>query len=109
MNKDEIIEEAKKQLVRFQKEIAELKVASSHLSEEAKKQFDIGAKELETLYKDAHEKFDVLSSKAEENFKDVKEFVELTNKALKHSFNYFMSHYKKKEVEADKATKVSKK
>lgn len=97
MNKDEMIEEAKKQLVRFQKEIAELKVASSHLSEEAKKQFDIGAKELETLYKDAHTKFETLSNKAEENFKEVKDFVELTNKALKHSFNYFMSHYKKKQ------------
>lgn len=96
MNKDEIIEEAKKQLVRFQKEIAELKVASSHLSEEAKKQFDIGAKELETLYKDAHTKFDALSNKAGENFKEAKEFAELTSKALKHSFNYFMSHYRKK-------------
>lgn len=96
MNKDEIIEEAKKQLIRFQKEIDEVKVASSHLSEEAKKQFDIGAKELETLYNDAHTRFETLSNKTEENFKEVKEFVELTSKALKHSFNYFMSHYRKK-------------
>ncbi|MBE0515301.1 hypothetical protein [Sulfurimonas sp.] len=109
MKKDEMIKEAKKQLVRFQKEIDEIKETSSHLSEEAKKKFDISAKELEALYNDAHTKFDALSNKAEENFKDVKEFVELTNKALKHSFNYFMSHYKKKEVEADKSTKVSKK
>jgi len=96
MKKDEIITEAKKQLVKFQKEIDEIKEASSHLSEEAKKQFDIGAKELENLYKEANEKFDTLSSKAEENYKEVKDFVELTNKALKHSFNYFMSHYRKK-------------
>ncbi len=27
---------------------------------------------------------------------EVKEKAELTNKALKHSFNYFMSHYRKK-------------
>ena len=96
MKKDEMIKEAKKQLVKFQKEIDEIKKASSHLSEEAKKQFEIGAKELETLYKDADKKFDTISSKTEENYKEVKEFVELTNKALKHSFNYFMSHYKKK-------------
>jgi hypothetical protein len=96
MNKDEMIEEAKKQLARFQKEIDELKVASSHLSQEAKKQFDIGAKELETLYNDAYKKFETLSNKTEENFKEVKDFVELTSKALKHSFNYFMSHYRKK-------------
>lgn len=96
MKKDEMIEEAKKQLARFQKEIDEIRQASSHLSQEAKKQFDIGAKELETLYKDAEKKFDTLSGKAEENFKEIKDFAELTNKALKHSFNYFMSHYRKK-------------
>ncbi len=96
MKRDEMIKEAKKQLASFQKEIGEIKEASSHLNEEAKKQFEIGAKELESLYKDADQKFDTLSTKAEENYKEVKEFVELTNKALKHSFNYFMSHYRKK-------------
>jgi len=96
MKKDEMIKEAKKQLANFEKEMATLKVTTAHLSEEAKKQFDIGAKELEKLYKEADVKFDELSSKAEENYKEVKGFIELTNKALKHSFNYFMSHYRKK-------------
>ena len=96
MTKDQMIEEGKKQLAGFQKEISELKETSSELSVEAKKKFDIGAKELETLYKEADQKFDGLTHKAEESFKDVKEFIELTNKALKHSFHYFMSHYRKK-------------
>lgn len=96
MTKDEMLKEAKKQLAKFEKEMQELKNATSHLSVEAKKNFDIGAKELEKIYKEAHEKFDELSNKAEENYKDVKGFVEITNKALKHSFNYFMSHYRKK-------------
>ena len=95
MKKDEMIKEAKKQLAHFEKEMADLKDATSHLSEEAKKQFDVGAKELEKLYKEADVKFDELSDKAEENYKEVKGFLELTNKALKHSFNYFMSHYRK--------------
>jgi len=95
MKKDEMIKEAKVQLAKFEKEMAELKEASAHLSEEAKKQFDIGAKELEKLYKEADVKFDELSSKAEENYKEAKGFIELTNKALKHSFHYFMSHYRK--------------
>lgn len=95
MKKDEMIAEAKKQLAGFQKEISEIKLASSHLSEEAKKQFDVGAKELEKLYKEADLKFDELSGKAEENYKEVKGFIELTNKALQHSFHYFMSHYRK--------------
>jgi len=94
MTKESVITEAKKQLERFQNEIDELKEASSHLSAEAKKQFDIGAEELQRLYKDADSKFDALSKKAEESYKETKDFVELTNKALKHSFNYFMSHYK---------------
>lgn len=96
MNKDEMIKEAKNQLASFEKEMAGLKEASSHLGEEAKKQFDIGAKELEKLYKEADEKFDTLSHKAEDNYKEVKGFIELTNKALKHSLHYFMSHYRKK-------------
>lgn len=97
MTKDEMIKEAKKQLANFQKEMAELKATSAHLSEEAKKQFDIGAKELEKLYKDADTKYEELSHKAEENYKEAKSFMELTNKALQHSFHYFMSHYRKKE------------
>jgi len=96
MTKEEMIKEAKKQLNGFQEEMAELRQTSSELSVEAKKQFDVAAKELETLYKEADQKFDSLKDKAEENYNDAKEFIELTNKALKHSFNYFISHYKKK-------------
>lgn len=95
MKKEEMIKEAKIQLAKFEKEMAELKTTTAHLSEEAKKQFDIGAKELEKLYKEADAKFDELSHKADENYKEAKGFIELTNKALKHSFHYFMSHYRK--------------
>ena len=90
-----MIKEAKKQLEGFQQEIDELKEASSHLNDEAKKQLDVGATELKKLYKEADEKFEELSTKAEENYNEAKSFIELTNKALKHSFNYFMSHYRK--------------
>lgn len=96
MTRDEMIAEAKKQLESFQKEMTELKEASVHFSEEAKKQFDIGAQELERLYKEADVKFKELSEKTEENYKEAKGFIELTNKALQHSFHYFMSHYRKK-------------
>jgi len=96
MKKEEMIKEAKKQLKSFQSEIEELRQVSSDLSVEAKKQFDVAAKELESLYKEADEKFDVLKDKAEDNYNEAKEFIELTNKALKHSFNYFISHYKKR-------------
>ena len=91
-----MIEEAKKQLKHFQEEMTELREASSELSAEAKKQFDVGAKELENLYQEADKKFDGLSSKAEESYKEAKDFIELTNKALKHSFNYFLSKKSKK-------------
>ena len=96
MTKEEMIKEAKKQLNSFESEITELRKTSSELGVEAKKQFDTAAKELESLYKEADQKFDGLKDKAEENYNEVKEFIELTNKALKHSFNYFISHYKKK-------------
>ncbi len=96
MNKDEVIEESKKQLHRFKEELAELKTTTAHLSVEAKKQFDIGANELDKLYSEAETKFDELKNKAESSYQEAKAFVDLTNKALRHSFNYFMSHYRKK-------------
>jgi len=96
MTKNEMIEKAKKQLTSFQEEIDELKEASAHLSDDMKKQFDVGSKELKTLYSEADTTFDGLKDKAEENYKEAKDFIELTNKALQHSFNYFMSHYRKK-------------
>jgi len=95
MTKETMIAEAKKQLKSFNHEIEELKKVSSELSVDAKKQFDVGAEELQRLYKEADVSFDSLSHKAEESFKDTKDFILLTNKALKHSFNYFMSHYRK--------------
>ena len=52
MTKDEMIKEAKNQLAKFEKEMDELKEASSELSSEAKKQFDVGAEELKKLYMD---------------------------------------------------------
>lgn len=95
-NKEEAIADYKAQLKRLKEELDELKKASGHLSTEAKKHFDVGAAELEKLYQETNEKFDELKGKAESSYKEAKAFVELTNKALRHSFNYFMSHYRKK-------------
>ena len=97
MTKEEVLQEANKQLDAFKAEIGELRGKASHLSEEAKKQFENGASELEELYKDAGKKYDELQKKGSESWQEAKDFVELTNKALQHSFNYFMSHYRKKE------------
>jgi len=92
----EAIADYKAQLKRLKDELEELKATTEHLGVEAKKHFDVGAAELERLYHETNEKFDELKSKTESSYKEAKAFVELTNKALRHSFNYFMSHYRKK-------------
>ena len=94
--KEEAIADYKAQLNHLKEELEELKETTEHLSVEAKKHFDVGAAELERLYHETNEKFDELKSKTESSYKEAKAFVELTNKALRHSFNYFMSHYRKK-------------
>ncbi len=97
MKREEILEEGKKQLDNFKKEMEELKEKAAHYSEEAKKEFDERSVEVEELYHDAVEWHEKLGKKTEEKWEEVKEFAILTNKALRHSFNYFLSHYRKKE------------
>ncbi|MEA3373446.1 MAG: hypothetical protein U9Q62_07105 [Campylobacterota bacterium] len=96
MTKEEVLLKAKKQLDLFKAEIGELRGKASLLGEEAKKEFESGANELEELYKETGTKYDELQKKSSESWNEAKDFVELTNKALRHSFNYFISHYRKK-------------
>lgn len=96
MNQEQIIEEAQKQIALFQKQIEELnlKAKVDGLSTDAKKLYEDQRKDLVAMLDDAQKQFTDMGNKASESWKDTKDFVELTQKALKHSFNYFMSHYK---------------
>ena len=96
MTREEFLEESRKQLESFKEEMVELKAKSIHLSEEAKREFDTRSKELEELYHDTTAKYEDVKNKTESHWSEVRDFVLLTNKALKHSVNYFLSHYKNK-------------
>jgi len=99
MTREEILAEAQKQFDSFKKQLAELNLKErvDGLSADAKKIYEEQRKELEALIDEAEQKFKSLTAKASENWHETKEFVELTNKAIRHSFNYFMSHYRKKQ------------
>ncbi|WP_345974617.1 hypothetical protein [Sulfurimonas sp. HSL3-7] len=96
--KEEELTKAQTQIDSFKKQLAELNLKEKvdGLSADAKKIYEEQRKELEALIDEIEKKFKELKTKASTNWQETKEFVELTNKALKHSFNYFMSHYKKK-------------
>ena len=96
MTKEQILEEAQKQIASFQKQIAELnlKAKVDGLSADAKKLYEEQRKDLVSMLDDAEKQFSSLGDKANESWKETKDFVALTQKAIKHSFNYFMSHYK---------------
>lgn len=98
MTKEQVLAEAQKQIDSFKAQIAELNVKEKvvGLSADAKKVYEEQKKELEALLDEAEAKFKNLGTKASDSWQETKDFVELTNKALKHSFNYFMSHYRKK-------------
>ncbi len=98
MTKEQVLAEAQKQIDSFKKQLTELNLKEKveGLSVDAKKVYEEQRKELETLIDEAEKKFKELGAKASDSWQETKEFVELTQKALKHSFNYFMSHYKKK-------------
>lgn len=97
MTKEEVLAEAQKQIDSFKKQIAELNEKASALSSDAKTAYTEQKKELEELLDEAEAKFKALKAKASDSWSETKDFVLLTQKALKHSFNYFMSHYKTKE------------
>ena len=98
MTKEEILLEAQKQIDSFKQQLEELKLREKvdELSGDALKVYEEQKKELETLIDEVEVKFKTLGDKASGSWQETKDFVELTEKALKHSFNYFMSHYKKK-------------
>ena len=95
-NRDEILAEGKKQLEAFKTELAELKEKAKLYGDDAKKEFASRSKEVEELYEDARDGYEKLKEKTEAGWEEARDFVLLTNKALRHSFNYFLSHYKSK-------------
>ena len=94
--KEEQLSKVQSQIDSFKKQLAELnlKAKVEGLSTDAKKVYTEQRKELEALIDEIEKKIKGLATKANDSWQDTKDFVELTNKALKHSFNYFMSHYK---------------
>jgi len=92
----ETIEESKKTLEGYRADIEALKTKTAHYSAEMKAEFDKRLSELEGLYGDLQSRYDAIKDKTEEKWEETRDFVILTNKALIHSYHYFVSHYKKK-------------
>jgi len=96
MDRQILLDEAKKQLNEFNSQLDDLEVKMKDFSGEAKKVYDKQAEELRNLIGEAEKNFDKAKNASEETWVEVKSYVEFTGKALKNSFNYFLSHYKKK-------------
>jgi chromosome segregation ATPase len=96
MDRKSLIDEAKKQLDEFNSQLDDLEVKMKDFSGEAKKVYDEQAKELRKLIGEAEINFEKAKGASEETWGEVKDFVEFTGRALRNSFNYFLSHYQKK-------------
>jgi archaellum component FlaC len=97
MDRQKLIDEAKKQLDEFNSQLDDLEVKMKEFSGEAKKVYEKQAVELRKLVGEAEKNFEKAKNASEESWNEVKDFVEFTGKALRNSFNYFLSHYKKKQ------------
>ena len=95
-DKDALMEKIKKELDTLSDEVKKLESKMNDLGEEAKVTYKKQIDELQNLYQTAETKFELAKDVAEDKWDDVKENVEVTRKALKNSYNYFLSHYKKK-------------
>ena len=96
MDRKEIIEKIKAELDNVSDEIKKLETKMGELSEEAKITYKKQIDDLQKMYKNADEKFENAKDVAEDKWEDVRENIQVTRKALKNSYNYFLSHYKKK-------------
>ena len=96
-DENKALEEDQKTLEGYRAEIDALKAKAVHYSAEVKAEFDKRLAELETLYDELQHRYADLKDKTEHKWEETKAFVALTNKALIHSYRYFISHYKKKE------------
>ena len=95
-DKEALMEKIKKELDTLSDEVKKLESKMNELGEEAKVTYKKQIDELQNLYQTAETKFELAKDVAEDKWDDVKENVEVTRKALKNSYNYFLSHYKKK-------------
>ncbi|WP_345984763.1 hypothetical protein WCX49_09020 [Sulfurimonas sp. HSL-1656] len=93
---EEVIEESQKTVEGYRAEIEALKEKATHYSAEVKAEFDKRLEELEKMYAEMQERYAAFKDKTEARWDETKAFVVLTNKALAHSYHYFLSHYKKK-------------
>ena len=96
MDRKEIIDKIKAELDNVSEEIKKLETKMGELSEEAKVTYKKQIDDLQTMYTKAEDKFENAKDVAEDKWEDVRENIDLTRKALKNSYNYFLSHYKKK-------------
>ena len=95
-DKEALMEKLKKELDALSDEVKKLEVKMNELGEEAKVTYKKQIDELQSLYQTAETKFELAKDVAEDKWEDVRENVETTRKALKNSYNYFLSHYRKK-------------
>ncbi len=91
-----LIEKAKKQLDEFNSQLDDVEVKMKDLTGEAKKIYDEQSVELRKMVKDAQQNIEKAKNISEETWEEIKGYIDLTRKALKSSFHYFISHYKKK-------------
>jgi hypothetical protein len=92
----DFVEKAKQQLDEFNSQLDGIEEKMKDLSGEAKKIYDEQAIELKKLIKEAQKNMESAMNSSEETWEEIKGHIDLTRRALKNSFNYFLSHYKKK-------------
>ena len=96
MDKQAIIDKLKGELDNISEEMKKLEVKLNDLGEEAKVTYKKQIDDMQKHYKNAEEKFEQAKDVSEDKWEEVKDNIDLTRKALKNSYSYFLSHYKKK-------------
>ena len=95
-SRDAVIEEEQQTLDKYRAEIKELQEKAVQFNADVKEEFDKRLADLEALYDEMQKSYETIRDKTGEKWEKAKDFVVLTDKALVHSYHYFISHYRKK-------------
>ena len=93
-NEHPFIDKLKEQLDEFADELDRLEEKSQKFDQKAREEYRKRADEFEELVREGKSNLEAAKHMSEQELDRMKDFAELTGKAMRNSFNYFMSHYK---------------
>ena len=92
-------DQVRDQLDKFSEDLKELEAKSHEFEASLKAEFEKGAAEMREMAAQGHQRFQKVADATEEEWERFREETEFAARAMRNSFNYFLSHYRRRAKE----------